>query len=85
MWGSSGLSGEFCELRFPCADSGSHFVQEPVTLVYADDAAEASRDVVCVRNGVTKMIAFLADIAIDAVNALAVMMDEKDVPSIDLF
>jgi hypothetical protein len=34
-------------------------------------------------HGVANVVAVLADITIDAVNALAVMMDEKDVPSID--
>ncbi len=36
-------------------------------------------------HGVANVVAFLADIIIDGVNVLALLMDEKGVPSIDLF
>lgn len=36
-------------------------------------------------HGVANVVAFLADITINGVNVLALLMDEKDVPSIDLY
>jgi hypothetical protein len=53
------------------------------------DTAYVARDPLQVlqasEHGVTNVVAFLSDITGDAVNALAVFMDEKDVPSVDLF
>jgi DNA primase len=53
------------------------------------DAVYVARDPLQVlrasEHGVANVVAFLADITIDAVNALAVFMDEKEVSSINLF
>jgi hypothetical protein len=36
-------------------------------------------------NGVTNVVSFLSDVTADTLHVLALLMDEKEVPSIDLF
>ncbi|PWT81337.1 MAG: hypothetical protein C5B44_03950 [Acidobacteria bacterium] len=60
----------------------AHAIEQGDTVYVARDPLQV---LLASEHGVANVVAFLADITVDAINALAVMMDEKDVPSIDLF
>jgi len=60
----------------------AHAIERGETVYVARDPLQVLQ---ASENDVANVVAFLADISVDAVKALAVMMDEKDVPSIDLF
>jgi len=60
----------------------AHAIERGDTVYVARDPLQVLQ---ASEHGVANVVVFLTDITIDAVNALAVFMDEKDVPSIDLF
>jgi len=60
----------------------AHAIERSDTVYVARDPLQVLQ---ASEHGVANVVAFLADITIDAVNALAVFMDEKEVPSTDLF
>lgn len=60
----------------------AHRLEQGDTICVARDPLQVLK---AYENGVTNVVSFLADITADTLHILALLMDEKDVPSIDLF
>jgi hypothetical protein len=82
------LKGETPLLTFPngfqheAVIFNSHRIENDDTIYVARDPLQVLK---AYENGVTNVVSFLGDITADALHMLALLMDEKDVPSIDLF
>jgi hypothetical protein len=60
----------------------SHRVESDDTIFVARDPLQVLK---AYENGVTNVVSFLSDVTADTLHVLALLMDEKGVPSIDLF
>lgn len=58
-----------------------HRIEQGDTIYVARDPLQV---LLAFEHGVTNVVSFLGDITVDALHVLTVLMDEKDVPSIDL-
>lgn len=58
-----------------------HRIEQGDTIYVARDPLQV---LLAFEHGVTNVVSFLGDITVDALHVLALLMDEKDVPSVDL-
>lgn len=81
------VKGETPMLTFPNsfqAESvifNAHRIEQGDTIFVARDPLQV---LLAFEHGVTNVVSFLGDITVDALHVLALLMDEKDVPSVDI-